>query len=101
ERTAALTWLRRQHAGRSAAAQLLGDVRREQLHQRCVYLGSAGDDVPRLAVFGSVERADAPAGLLDEERPGGGVPRCQADFPERIDAPGRDISQIARRGSRT
>src|SRR5882762_10911228 len=50
----------------SGAAQLLGDVRREQLQKRGVDLGRAGEDVPLLAVFGTAERADAPASLLDE-----------------------------------
>src|SRR2546429_6718383 len=81
-------------------AQLLGHVRCEQLHERCVYLGTAGEDVPLLAVLGAAERADAPAGLLDEQRPGGGVPGGKPDLPERIDAPGRDIGQTAPRRPR-
>jgi len=56
--------------------------------------------VPTLAVFRTGERSDAPAGLLDEERPGGRVPRRQPDLPEAIDATGRDIGQIERRRAR-
>src|SRR5258708_2615238 len=44
---------------------------------------------------------EAPAGLLDEQRPGGRVPRRQPDLPERVHAPGGDIREIERRGSRS
>src|SRR5437667_929213 len=80
----------------SALAQLGRYGRREQLDEIRVHLGSSRDDVPTLAVFRTGERSDVPAGLLDEERPGGRVPRRQPDLPEAIDATGRDIGQIER-----
>src|SRR6184192_3996980 len=87
-------------AAPSALAQLGRHVRREQLDEIRVHLGSSRDDVPTLAVFRTGERSDVPAGLLDEERPGGRVPRRQPDLPEAIDATGRDIGQIERRRAR-
>ena len=54
---------------------------------------------PRL-VLGAAERADAAAGLLDQQRAGGGIPGLEPDLPEAIDAAGGDIGQIERRGAR-
>src|SRR5207237_8077690 len=53
-------------------AQLLGHVRCEQLHERCVYLGTAGEDVALVAVLGAAESVDAPGGLCVGQCPGGG-----------------------------
>ena len=65
------------YASRSSA----GTCGRQQLQQRRVHLRRAGDDVSRLAVLSAGERADAPAGLLDEQRPRGGVPGLRARSP--------------------
>src|SRR5580658_1319717 len=78
----------------SGRAELFRHVRRQHLDQGCVDLGCSGDDVPAVAIIPAGERADAPAGFLDEELPRCRVPGTQSDLPERIDASGRDISQI-------
>src|SRR5215469_13954391 len=85
----------------SARAQLRRHVRGEQLDERRVHLGSTRDDVPLLTVFRAAEGAGTAPGLLDEERAGRRVPGAEADFPESIDPPGCDISQIERRGPGT
>ena len=41
-----------------------------------------------------------PPGFLDEQGPGGGIPRRQAEFPKAVDAAGRHIGEIERGGAR-
>src|SRR5690349_13935838 len=74
-------------------AQSLGDVRSEQLHERFVCFWRPRNDVAALRIRPARQRADAAAGLLDEQRSRGRVPRLQADFPERVGAAGCDISE--------
>ena len=48
----------------------------------------------------AVHVGDHPAGLLDDQRAGGDVPRVQMLFPEPVEAAGRDVAEIERRRSR-
>src|SRR5262249_1719218 len=91
---------RRRALPRSRHAQLRRQVRREQLDERSVNLRRAGDDVSRLAVLRAAQGADAPPGLLDEQRSGCRVPGTQTDFPERINAASGDIGEIERGSAR-
>ncbi len=74
----------------------------EELRERGVGLGVAGDDVAAVEIaVAAVEVADAPAGLANDQRAGRDVPLAQAQLEERVDAPGRDVAQVERRGARS
>src|SRR6185312_4572309 len=75
-------------------AQSLRDVRGEQFHERLVCFWRPRDDVAALSIRLAGERADAAAGLLDEQRAGRRIPGFQANLPERIGPAGCDISEI-------
>src|SRR5262245_49612075 len=64
-------------------AQVGRYVRRQQLQQRGVDLRCADDDIAFLLVFAAVQPADHAAGFGDQQRARRGVPRRQADLPER------------------
>ena len=81
-------------------AQFRRYVRRQRLDQRLVHFWRAGDDVGPESILVAAERADAPAGLLDQQRAGGRVPGLESDLPEAIDAAGGDVGQIQRRRAR-
>src|SRR6185503_12877318 len=82
---------------RSALAQTLRNVRRQQFEQRRVHLRGAGDDVAFVLVFAAVQAADHAAGFGDQQGSGRGIPGREAQLPECVQASGRDISQIERR----
>src|SRR5450432_4078814 len=88
-------------AGALGCAQILRHVRTEQFDQSAVHLRAPGDDVALLTVLTTGQGANEPAGLLDEECAGSGIPGRQADLPESIHAPGGDVSQVERGGART
>ena len=46
-----------------------------------------------------VERADAAAGLGDQQRAGRGVPGVEADLPEAVDAAGGHVGEVERGGA--
>src|SRR5271163_2040655 len=66
----------------STRAHLGGNVWGEGFEQGGVDLGRAGQNVAFLAVFGPAERADAAAGLLDEQRAGRRIPRRESRSEE-------------------
>src|SRR6185312_2796701 len=80
----------------SLAAQRRRRQRAEHREHFLVNLGIARDDIGPKRVFGPRRRADAAAGFLDEQRPGGGVPGRQAEFPKAIDASRGDVGEIER-----
>src|SRR6185437_10002870 len=85
--------------GGSDAAQFLRYVWGECLDHCVVHLGRAGDDVRAELIGGAIEHAHAPAGLLDQQRAGCGIPGLESQLPETIDAAGRDIGEIQRGGA--
>ena len=82
-------------------AQCLRQMRRNGFDQRIEYARRAGDDVAVLFVFPAIERAHQSTGFADQQRAGSGVPGLEPDLPEPVDATGRHIGQVQRRGAGT
>ena len=50
-------------------------------------------------VCGTVQAADAPTGLLDQQRSSRDIPRMELLLPEALEPAGGDVAEIERRGT--
>src|SRR5258708_3139250 len=82
------------------SAQGGGRERPQRIEQGLIHLRVAGNDIGTEGVLQARGSADATAGLLNQQRPGRGVPGGQAEFPKAVDAAGRHIGEIQRGRSR-